>query len=666
MGKDHHQHKHPHGHDAGVLSVYRATFPSKADVIAETSDPATSSMLEHLAELGCDTCFDRFDAQKPHCAFGLAGSCCRMCNMGPCRITAKSPVGVCGADADVIVARNLLRWVAAGVAAHAARGREVMLALKAAAEGRLDLPILGETKIRKTASALGLADEPDLRKLAGALADVLLEDLGRVVPGSHRTLHALAPAERIETWRKLGILPIGAYQEVAEALHRTSTGTDGNWRTIMDQMLRCGLAFAWSSVVGSSIAMDALYGTPKRSRVEANLGSLRDGYVNIALHGHSPVLVDAIVSASREGDMEALALQIGAKGLRLYGICCSGLSAMYRRGNVQPLANAMGAELALGTGALDLWVADMQDVYPAIMGVANCVQTPVITTSDSCHLPGAEHIAFDHDHGNLAEAKDLGRRIVREAVKSHGLRRHIPRHVPDVSITAEVGFSLENILETFHGLQPLVDALKQGTLRGIVNLVGCNNPKVMYERAVTTVADALIGHDILVLTNGCASFPLLKLGYCHPDFLARSGPGLRHLLAGPAPLPPVWHMGECLDNARASGLFRALSDALALPLRQLPFAFASPEWSNEKGVGAALSFRLLGLDSYHCVHAPILGSENVQRYLGEETRATLGGVMVVDPDPVALSRKILSDLKSRRSALGWAETNHPSDLGGTS
>ena len=125
-------------------------------------------------------------------------------------------------------------------------------------------------------------------------------------------------------------------------------------------------------------------------------------------------------------------------------------------------------------------------------------------------------------------------------------------------------------------------------------------------------------------------------------------------------------MGECLDNARASSLFRALSDALEIPLRQLPFAFASPEWSNEKGVGAALSFRLLGLDSYHCVHAPILGSENVQRYLGEETRATLGGVMVVDPDPAGLSRKILSDLKSRRSALGWTENNHPSNHGGTS
>jgi len=179
MGRTPHQHQHPHGHDAGVLSVYRATFPSKADVIAgdqPIQPPVPCS--EHLAALGCDTCFDRFDAQKPHCAFGLAGSCCRLCNMGPCRITAKSPVGVCGADADVIVARNLLRWVAAGVAAHAARGREVMLALKAAAEGRLDLPILGETKVRKTAAALGLADEPDLRKLAGALADVLLEDSG--------------------------------------------------------------------------------------------------------------------------------------------------------------------------------------------------------------------------------------------------------------------------------------------------------------------------------------------------------------------------------------------------------------------------------------------------------------------------------------------------------
>lgn len=661
MSAGHHPHSHPgeadhhHGHDPKVLSVYRATFPSKADVLAQTPDPAVRDMLAHLEELGCSTCFDRFDAQQPQCGFGLVGTCCRICAMGPCRITPKSPQGVCGAGDDLIVARNLLRWVAAGVASHAARGREVMLALKAAAEGRLDLPLLGEAKIRSAAAALGIAAEGRaLSSIASDLADVLLEDLSRTVPGAHRTLSALAPPERVARWTELGILPIGAYHEVFEALHRTGTGTDGDWRSVMQQFLRCGLAFAWSSVAGSAIAMDALYGPPRRDKVVANLGSLEDGerFVTLAVHGHSPVLVDAIVRASREEPLVEKARGAGAEGIRLYGICCSGLSAMYRRGGVRPLANALGAELALGTGALDLWVADMQDVFPSIMDVASCVRTPVVTTSDSCHLPGAEHVGLDHAHGNLDQLQQLGRRIVEQAIESHAQRKAVPRFVPRASVEAEIGFSVESIAAHFGGLGALAEALKRGHLRGIVNLVGCSNPKVLYEKAVLTVADALLAGDVLVLTNGCASFPLLKMGYCRAQAAERAGPGLRALLGGA--LPPVWHMGECLDNARASGLFRALSDLCGAPLKDLPFAFASPEWSNEKGVGAALGFRLLGLDSYHCVHAPVLGSRNVHRFLTEDTRELLGGAMVVDPDAGALSKRILSDLARRRRALGWS------------
>lgn len=654
----HHPHTHDgeadhhHGHDPKTLSVYRDTFPSKAEVMARTPDPAVREMLTHLEGLGCSTCFDRFDAQQPQCGYGLVGTCCRICAMGPCRITPKSPQGVCGAGDDLIVARNLLRWLAAGVASHAARGREVMLALKSAAEGRLNLPLLGEAKIRGAAAALGIASGGRaLSEIASDLADVLLEDLSRTVPGPHRTLAALAPPERIARWAELDILPIGAYHEVFEALHRTGTGTDGDWRSVLQQFLRCGLAFAWSSVAGSAIAMDALYGPPRRDKVVANLGSLREGFVALAVHGHSPVLVDAIVQASREEPLVEKARQVGAEGIRLYGICCSGLSAMYRRGGVHPLANALGAELALGTGALDLWVADMQDVYPSIMDVASCVRTPVVTTSDSCHLPGAEHIALDHAHGNLSQVRELGRRIVAEAVASHGRRKDVPRFVPQYSVEAEIGFSVENIAAHFGGLGPLAAALKDGRLRGIVNLVGCNNPKVLYEKAVLTVADALLARDVLLLTNGCASFPLLKMGYCRAQAVERAGPGLRSWLGGL--LPPVWHLGECLDNARASGLFRALSDLLGAPLKRLPFAFASPEWSNEKGVGAALGFRLLGLDSYHCVQAPVLGSRNVHRFLTEDTRELLGGAMVVDPDPEALSKRILSDLARRRRALGW-------------
>ncbi|AMV70538.1 anaerobic carbon-monoxide dehydrogenase catalytic subunit [Desulfuromonas carbonis] len=632
-------------------------YPDKQTVRQRTPDPAVREMLARMEALGIETPFDRFDAQKPHCGFGLEGTCCKNCHMGPCRITSKSPRGVCGADAHVIAARNILRWVAAGAAAHGARGREVMLALKGAADGRLDLPILGPEKVLATARSFGLKIEGrEVRELAGEIAMILLDDLCRTLPGPHRTLEALAPPERLAVWKALDILPVGAYHEVFEALHRTTTGTDGDWENLLRQMLRCGLAFAWNSVVGSSIAMDSLYGLPKRSRIEVNLGTLTTDTVNIAVHGHSPVLVAAIVKAARREDLNARARQQGAKKIRLYGICCSGHSALAKFGDVQPLASAMGAELTLATGALDLWVADVQDVFPGIMDVAACFHTRVITTSDSARLPGAEHLGFNHHHDNLDQADAIAEQIIGRAIDSFGSRVAGKIFIPPARIEAEVGFAVENILASFGGAAVLGEQLRSGRIRGIVNLVGCNNPKLVYEEAITQVAARLIEQDILVLTNGCAAYALLKLGFCHPDGLAQAGPGLQALLAEKG-LPPVWHMGECLDNARASALFRVLADALNEPLKRLPFAFSSPEWSNEKGVGAALGFRLLGLDSYHCIAPPIGGSDKVANFFYSATRETLGSVMVVEPDPRQLAARLVIDLRQRRRQLGWPDTS---------
>jgi anaerobic carbon-monoxide dehydrogenase catalytic subunit len=640
----------------------KTKFPDKRDVIERTPDPAVREMLLHMEQAGIETSFDRFDAQKPHCGFGLSGTCCKNCHMGPCRITTKSPKGVCGADAHVIVARNILRWVAAGVGAHGARGREVMLALKGAAEGNLDIPILGPEKVIGTAKAFGIfSQEKTVQELAGEIAMILLEDLCRTVPGPHRTLETLAPKERIAVWKDLDILPIGAYHEVFEALHRTTTGTDGDWENLMRQVLRCGLAFAWSSVAGSAIAMDCLYGLPKRSRITTNLGAIRPDYVNLAVHGHSPVLVTAIVNAARRDDLIAEAKSSGAEGIRLYGICCSGHSALAKFGDVHPLTSAMGAELALATGALDLWVADVQDVFPGIMDVAACFHTHVVTTSDSGRLPGATHLGFDHHHSNLAEADVLAERIVRMAIESFHGRESGKVFIPKAKVDAEVGFSVENILATFGGAAELFEHLTSGRVRGIVNLVGCNNPKVVYEEAVVLVARTLIAHDVIVLTNGCAAYALLKTGFCLPEALQESGSGLRQALA-PHDLPPVWHMGECLDNARATGLFRVLADAAGEPLKHVPFAFSSPEWSNEKGVGAALGFRLLGLNSYHCIEPPVGGSDRVSRFLAEDTQALLGAVMVVDHDPQALADRIIADLDARRAELGWQKPGPPASV----
>nr|WP_315050146.1 anaerobic carbon-monoxide dehydrogenase catalytic subunit [uncultured Lachnoanaerobaculum sp.] len=635
-----------------AVSEYRKTFPSKDEVLENTPDPAVREMILRQNQLGFDTTFDRFDSQQPQCGFGMAGICCKICNMGPCKITSKSPKGVCGADADLIVARNLLRSAAAGAAQHGMHGREVILSLKWAAEGKLDLPILGQQKIKDTAKAFGIKTERrSIKKIASELADILLEDMSRTIPGDYKIIEALGSEERKKVWKELDILPISAYHEVFEAYHKTGVGTDGDWKSIMQQFLRCGLAFTYSGVVSTSIATDGLFGVGDRVTSKVNIGALKKGYVNIAVHGHLPTLVSEIVKVGQEEKFINLAKEAGAKGIRFYGICCSGLSAMYRYAGVIPLSNAVSAELVLGTGALDLWIADVQDVFPSIMEVAKCFRTTVVTTSESARLPGAERFEYDHHHSNIGETRELAEKIVLRGIESFKDRQGIPVYIPPYEVDAEVGFSPEYVHKHYGSMKPLYEAVKEGKILGIVNIVGCNNPKVVYEKCVIDVANALLRNNILILTNGCASFPLMKMGYCNVSGQEHAGESLKEFLGD---LPPVWHVGECIDNTKSSGIFAGVAGEAGKPLYEMPFAFSSPEWSNEKGIDAALGFRLMGINSYHCVEAQIHGSKNVIEFLKEGTKELLGSVMVVDTNPDSLGEKIVADIIEKRKALGWA------------
>ncbi len=635
-----------------AVAEYKKTFPSKQKVIDNTPDPAVRELLIRSEQLGIDTAFDRFDKQKPQCSFGLAGICCKICNMGPCRITEKSPKGVCGADADLIVARNLLRSAAAGAAQHGMHAREVMLSLKWAAEGKLDVPIMGKQKIIDTAKSFGIKTEHRaLKNIARDLADTLLEDMSRTVPGEYKTIKACAPPERQKRWEELDILPISAYHEVFEAYHKSGCATDGDWKSIMQQFLRCGLAFTFSGVVGTSIATDSLFGVGDRVTSKVNIGALQKGYVNIAVHGHLPTLVSQIVQTGQEKKFIELAKSKGAKGIRFYGICCSGLAAMYRYGGVIPLSNAVSAELVLGTGALDLWVADVQDVFPSIMEVARCFKTTVVTTSESARLPGAERFEYDHHHSNIGETKELAEKIVLRAIESFEARKGISVYIPPYEVEAEVGFSVEYVHKRFGSMKPLADALKSGKILGIVNMVGCSNPKTLYEKSTVDVADVLLKNNVLILTNGCASFPLMKLGYCSVDGAPKAGDTLREFLGDD--LPPVWHVGECIDNTRSSGIFAGVAAECGKNIYEMPFAFTSPEWGNEKGLDAALGFRLMGINSFHCVEAQIHGSKNVIEFLKDGTRELLGSTMTVDANPVELGNRIVQSIREKRKALGW-------------
>lgn len=636
-----------------AVAAYRKTFPTKQDVLDNVPDPAVKEMMLRMEQLGYDTAFDRFDKQQPQCSFGLSGTCCRICNMGPCRITPKSPRGVCGADADLIVARNLLRGAAAGAAQHGMHARELILMLKWAAQGKLDIPIIGEYKVIAMAKSFGIKTKHrQIKNIAIDLADALLADLSRTEPDEYKVITACAAPERQKVWKDMDILPISAYHEVFEAYHKTGCATDGDWESVMKQFLRCGLAFTFSGVVSTSIATDALLGVGDRVTSKVNVGALKKGYVNIAVHGHLPILVKEIVKAGQSEKFQKLAKEKGAKGIQFYGICCSGLSSMYRYEGVIPLSNAVSAELVLGTGALDLWVADVQEVYPAIMDVAKCFKTTVVTTHDSARLPGAEHIGYDHHHSNIAETKKIAERIVERAIESFEARKGVPVFIPKYEVEAEVGFSVEYLCKKYGSLEPIADAIREGKILGVVNMVGCNNPKVLYEKAILDVCDVLLKNNVLIITNGCASFPLMKMGYCQTSEFAysKAGEGLREFLK--LDMPPVWHVGECIDNTRSSGIFAGIANAFGKAMYEMPFAFASPEWSNEKGIDAALGFRLNGISSYHCVEAPIHGSSKVIEFLKEGTKETLHSSMVVDVDPVSLGEKMVADMKEKRRQLG--------------
>jgi carbon-monoxide dehydrogenase catalytic subunit len=256
---------------------------------------------------------------------------------------------------------------------------------------------------------------------------------------------------------------------------------------------------------------------------------------------------------------------------------------------------------------------------------------------------------FDRLHSNIGDAKKLARQIVLRAIESHEERKGVPVYIPPYEVTAEVGFSVEYLSRRYGSFAPIAEALKDGRILGIVNMVGCNNPRVPYERCIADVAKVLMQNNVLILSNGCASYPLMKLGYCAKDAWQLAGDSLREFLA--PDMPPVWHVGECVDNTRSSGILAGIANALGVKIKDMPYAFSSPEWSNEKGIDAALAFRLMGVSSYHCVEAPIFGSKNVIEFLKLGTEETLGSRMVVNVDPVALGEQIVADMKEKKTGV---------------
>ena len=607
------------------------------------------AMIERARAEGIETVWDRLKAQEPQCGYCQLGLSCRNCVMGPCRIDpfGDGPQkGVCGANADIIVARNLGRTIAAGASAHSDHGRDVLEVFAATAKGETTgYEIRDEAKLKALAKELGVAvDGRDKEAIACDLADAMLEDFGT----RKQAISMLdrVPKARLELWQRIGIVPRGIDRENVEMLHRTHMGVDNDHINTVLHGLRTSLSDGWGGSLVATELSDVMFGTPRPVVSRANLGVLREDSVNIALHGHNPLLSDVIVQAAADSELLAMARERGAAGINLVGLCCTGNELQMRRG-IPMAGNHLIQELILVTGALDAMVVDYQCIMPAITDVAKCFHTAVISTADKAKFPGATHISFDPHRG-----MEIGREIVRLGILAYGNR--VPSRVRLTGEPVEMmaGFSVEAILEALGGSPaPLVDAIAAGKIRGAVGVVGCNNPKIRQDYGHTLLTRRLIENDILVLVTGCAAVANGKAGQMMPQSADLAGEGLGGVCRALG-IPPVLHMGSCVDNTRILVLAAALAKHLGVDISQLPLAGAAPEWYSEKAVSIGAYVVASGISTVLGVQPNIFGSPNVVKLLAQDLDGVVGARFAVEPDPEKSALWIRRHIESKRQALG--------------
>ncbi len=599
---------------------------------------------------GLETVWDRLEAQKPQCGFCELGLSCRNCAMGPCRIDpfGEGPQrGVCGADAEIIVARNLGRMIAAGAASHSDHGRDLVEVLRRVGEGRAPgYAIRSEEKLRRVAGEFGVSsDGKDAPALAVELAHAMEEEFG--TRKGVLTFLGRVPEKRRAIWRKLGITPRGIDRETSEMMHRTHMGVDNDWQSLLLHGLRNALSDGWGGSFIATEVSDILFGIPQPAASQVNLGVLREDQVNVVLHGHNPIVSEMIFQAAQDDDLVALAREVGAEGINLAGLCCTGNELLMRRG-VPMAGNHLMTELALATGVVDMMVVDYQCIMPSLGSIAACYHTKLVSTSDKARFPFMEAYAFQPEN-----ARGLARKLVREAVENR--RRRIPGKVrawdgDPVRMTA--GFSVEALVSALGGSAvPLIEALKAGKIRGAVGVVGCNNPKVRHDHGHVTLTSNLIARDILVVDTGCAAVAHAKAGLKVPEAVEKAGPGLKEV-CGALGVPPVLHMGSCVDNVRIFDLAAALANTLGTDISDLPLAAAAPEWYSEKAVSIACYAVASGVTTVLGVVPPILGSEKVVRLLTSDLEKILGARFAVEPDPEAAARFICDHIERKRRDLG--------------
>lgn len=627
-----------------------------------TAPPVESALLKVAADQGIDTARNRLNVMSPQCGFGELGTCCRVCYMGPCRIDpfGDGPTtGICGLTADAMVARNLLRDTVAGTASHVGHARHVLLTLRDTLDGKAPYEIRGPDKALALAKTFDIPTAGrNIKDVCRDLVQLALADFGRQDEQPNHWLQGRAPKAEQALWEKLGLMYANPHNEIETAMHASSMGNDADPMSLMMRVLKMSLIDGWTGLTLCVDLQDILFGVPELTVTEAAVGVLEADSVNIAAHGHNPVLSEKIVQWAEA--LQGEAVTAGAQGINVVGVCCTGNELSMRHG-VKLAAHNSQTELILATGAVDAMVVDIQCIWPQLAQVAKCFDTAFITTDAMVRIPDAQHIPFEPH-----EADASAQRIVRAGIAAFVRRRGKAVDIPQLKTTAVAGLSVEAItgilskLNATDPLKPVCDAVTSGDIFGFVGVVGCSSIKFRDNAMTEEMVRALLRKDILVLTTGCTAHICGQAGLMTSQAtLDHCGPGLRKTLGllGEAagldgPLPPVWHMGACVDNSRIVDLMVALAQRLDLRVGQLPAVGSAPELVQEKAVSIGGSFLALGV-SCHIAPAPrVLGGPQVTKLLTEDLRELTGAVVKVELDPHAAAEWMAEHIREKRAALG--------------
>ncbi|MFW9865843.1 MAG: anaerobic carbon-monoxide dehydrogenase catalytic subunit [Candidatus Thorarchaeota archaeon] len=623
---------------------------------------SVQKVYERIKKDGMNNIWDRFEAQgfsgepDKRCPFCLKGARCDLCSNGPCRADASiDKRGVCGITADGMAMRMMLLRNVMGASTYHYHTETTLNTLRATIEGNTPFKINEPEKLKTFARRLGIGVSDDSNKIAKDLLDFIKADLNRPYTEQSIIVEKLAPEERKKVWKKLGIFPGGIYGEMMFSSSSCLTNVDGYYASLAMKAMRLGIAMAYQSQIVNEFLQDVMFNIPKPHKMRVNLGVLDPDYVNVVPNGHEPFLGFAMVQLARRPEWQERAKEVGAKGLRIIANIETG-QEMIQRWEMDNIfygftGNWITQEAVLGSGCIDLFACDMNCCMPIDPIYADKYKFKLIPVSEVVVFEGInERVDYVPE-----KAEEQAAKLLQMAIDNFKERRKSIEPITGLDMNeAVVGFSKESILTALGGtLSPLLDAIKDGTIRGIAGLVSCTTLRDTGQDVHTVrIAKELIKRDMLVLSMGCGNGGLQVAGLCSPEARELAGSGLKKLCQSLG-VPPVLSFGTCTDTGRLADLVGAVSDALGgVAIPDLPIVAVAPEYMEQKATIDAIFALAFGLYTYVNPVPTVTGGPDLVKLLTVDCKDITGGILHIETDPILAVDTMLEHIESNRKKLG--------------